>query len=194
MTPCRLVGYQRFAETYCLHLQGLKMDTVCLSETLVACLPTSLHGVVTQKNIVILTALRTSNLTLDSVVSKPLSIVNLLHVFVTCHFTCFAHQVTMFYQLPTSPKHFAQPPCCYFSIFAEISLIKVARFSDTYYHSSLRLMTHIFSTLQLLSSRNRHVGIDDDSWKVMRHGEFLWNNVHTEFQDVWAISVHKISL
>jgi hypothetical protein len=36
VTPCGLVGrYRRFGETYCLHLQALKLNTVCFSETLV---------------------------------------------------------------------------------------------------------------------------------------------------------------
>jgi hypothetical protein len=59
LTPCRLVGrYQRFGETHCLHLQG--GQDVSPKRWYV---PTSLHGVTTHKNnIVILTAVRTSNL------------------------------------------------------------------------------------------------------------------------------------
>jgi hypothetical protein len=53
VTPRGLVGrYQCFGETQCLHLQcsALMMETVCFSETSVVCLPTSLHGVTTQKD------------------------------------------------------------------------------------------------------------------------------------------------
>jgi hypothetical protein len=57
MTPCRLEGRcQRFGETSCLHLQG------CSS------LPTNLHGAKTQSIIIILTAVKTSDLTF----SKPI--------------------------------------------------------------------------------------------------------------------------
>jgi hypothetical protein len=59
LKSCRLVGRnQRFREAYCLHLQGwravgaLNMETVCLSKTLVS-IPTKLHGIKPQKNIVI---------------------------------------------------------------------------------------------------------------------------------------------
>jgi hypothetical protein len=49
--------YQRFGEKYCLHLQGsvLKLETVCLSETLVS-------AVTVQININIFSAAWTSNL------------------------------------------------------------------------------------------------------------------------------------
>jgi hypothetical protein len=49
LAPCRLVGRcQRFGETYCLHLQGLSGITK------------------TQKTIIILTAVKTSDLTLHA--------------------------------------------------------------------------------------------------------------------------------
>jgi hypothetical protein len=47
--PCRLAGiYQLFGETYCLHLQGWKMEK-CVSPKHWY-LSTSLHGVTTQNN------------------------------------------------------------------------------------------------------------------------------------------------
>jgi hypothetical protein len=50
------------AETYCLHLQGQKWNYVFPKRW---CLPTSPHGVTSHKNVVIFTAVRTSDLTLD---------------------------------------------------------------------------------------------------------------------------------
>jgi hypothetical protein len=64
--PCILVdSYWRFGQTYRLNLQGwsiktLNMETVCFSKTLISTY--GLHGIKTQ-NIVILIAVRTSNLT-----------------------------------------------------------------------------------------------------------------------------------
>jgi hypothetical protein len=87
LEPCRLVGrYQRFGETYCIHLQGWRSRQYVSPKRWH--LTTSLQGAKSQKNnIIILTAVKTSNLTCLSL---------LPHIFPLLLLFCYPYSLSLF--------------------------------------------------------------------------------------------------